>query len=149
MNQPSEAHDPGKNRESEDGGRHARSTADDFIEYLVLHADTKELSQTYAELYQCHGEAFAAYLSLEPDQHTPANLASEFLNAYHGTYSDQAEFREEIKQTLGWVDAIATAMHRVGIPTGALEWNDWLIDQRLADSYDLIELDGVTYVFDK
>lgn len=152
MNQPEHTpHNPPHNSDpiSEEGGRHMKSTADYFIEDQIMHAPTPEMAKRYAELYQQHGEPFAIYLSLEPTHTDPETLGLDYQDAYYGTFPDRDVFREEVLTSLGWAEALDKARNEAGIPEDALQWNTDYIDEDIEAAYDLVEIGGKIYVFNK
>lgn len=127
-----------------------RSSADYFIEYCASNAPTRRLSRTIRSLYEEHGPAFAAYLSLEDIDAASDSLADDYENAYVGTYLDEDALIENELSSLGWVEAVDAVIREQTIPEGVLEWNhDALLEHLRRYLYDLIDLDGFLYAFAK
>ena len=96
-----------------------------------------------------NGAAFAAYLLLEDTNLAAENLTDTFHDAYVDAWETFAEFRRDVLEGLGWLDAVKTVMEEQGIPDDHLTWNHGVVDQRIFDTYDVVRLDGWWHVFYK
>ncbi|MDQ1124863.1 hypothetical protein [Microbacterium trichothecenolyticum] len=95
------------------------------------------------------GASFAAYLLL-PDT-TPAapDVLDRFYNSYADAWETFAEFRHDVLEALGWLEALAKVMNEQGIPEDHITWNHPVIDRQILDTYDVVHLDGWWHVFNK
>lgn len=96
-----------------------------------------------------NGAAFAAFLLL-----ADTNLAdSEIIDRFHESYADAweyfAQFRHDVLECLGWLQALEKVMSEQGIPDDHLTWNQAAIDKQILDTYDVVQLDGWWHVFNK
>lgn len=95
------------------------------------------------------GAGFAAYLML-PDTNVAAdNLDETFHDAYVDGWESFAEFRRDVLEGLGWLDAVKEVITMQGIPEDHLIWNHAAIDHRILDTYDVVRLDGWWHIFYK
>jgi hypothetical protein len=95
------------------------------------------------------GAAFAAYLMLTDTNLAAPDLIDRFYDAYNDAWEHFAEFRRDILDGLGWLDAITTVMTEQGIPEDHLTWNVAAIDKQIFDAYDAVHLDGWWHIFHK
>lgn len=96
-----------------------------------------------------NGAAFAAYLLLEDINFAADNLTDTFHDTYVDAWETFAEFRRDVLDGLGWLDAVKKVMEEQGIPANHLTWNHTVVDQRIFDTYDTVHLDGWWHVFYK
>ncbi|MBD8207799.1 hypothetical protein IFU08_12445 [Microbacterium sp. CFBP 8790] len=96
-----------------------------------------------------NGAAFAAYLMLIDTDLVAENLMDRFHDSYVDGWESFAEFRRDVLDGLGWLDAVKQVMTVQGIPEDHLVWNQPAIDQRILDTYDAVRLDGWWHVFYK
>lgn len=96
-----------------------------------------------------NGAAFAAYLMLSDTNLAAENLTDTFQDSYVDAWESFAEFRRDVLDGLGWLDAVKQVMTVQGIPEDHLVWNHTAIDQRIFDTYDVVRLDGWWHVFYK
>jgi len=126
------------------------SSADAFIDYCAQAAPTRRLARTIRQLYEEHGAAFAAYLSLEDVNTASEFLSDDFDNTYIGSYLDEDTFIENQLTSLGWAQAIDRVIRTECIPEGVVTWDhDVLLEQMRRYMYDFIDLDGYLHVFSK
>ncbi len=95
------------------------------------------------------GAAFAAFLLL-----SDTNLAdSELIDRFHESYADAweyfAQFRHDVLEGLGWLQALEKVMSEQGIPGDHLTWNHAVVDSRILETYDVVHLDGWWHAFYK
>lgn len=98
---------------------------------------------------QENGAAFAAYLMLSGTNLAAENLADTFHENYVDAWESFTEFRQDVLDGLGWLEAVKQVMTVQGIPEDHLVWNHTAIDQRIFDTYDTVRLDGWWHVFYK
>jgi hypothetical protein len=96
-----------------------------------------------------NGAAFGAYLMLIDTDLVAENLMDRFHDSYVDGWESFAEFRRDVLDGLGWLDAVKQVMTVQGIPEDHLVWNQPAIDERILDTYDAVRLDGWWHVFYK
>ena len=96
-----------------------------------------------------NGAAFAAYLLLEDTNLAAENLTDTSHDVYVDAWEIFAEFRRDVLEGLGWLDAVKKVMDEQGIPEDHLTWNHTVVDRRIFDTYDVVRLDGWWHVFYK
>ncbi|SIS19180.1 hypothetical protein [Microbacterium sp. RURRCA19A] len=95
------------------------------------------------------GSAFAAYL-LSPETNVAApDILDSFYNSYADAWETFAEFRHDVLEGLGWLQALERVMSEQGIPDDHLTWNHSAVDKQILDTYDVVHLDGWWHVFNK
>lgn len=95
------------------------------------------------------GSAFAAFLLLSDTDAAAADLDEKFATAYVDAWENFAEFRRDVLDGLGWLEAVKDVMRTQGIPEDHLTWNHAAIDIQIFDIYDLVRLDGWWHAFYK
>lgn len=96
-----------------------------------------------------NGSAFAAYLLL-PDTNVAApDILESFYNSYADAWETFAEFRRDVLEGLGWLQALEKVMSEQGIPDDHLTWNHGVVDKSILDTYDVVRLDEWWHVFNK
>lgn len=95
------------------------------------------------------GAGFAAYLLLSDTDATDPDLDEKFSTAYVDAWEQFSQFRTDVLDGLGWLDAVKDVMTTQGIPEDHLIWNHGAIDIQIFDTYDLVRLDGWWHVFNK
>ncbi|KQR86711.1 hypothetical protein ASF96_10315 [Microbacterium sp. Leaf179] len=95
------------------------------------------------------GAGFAAYLLLSDTDAAADDLDEKFSTAYLDAWEQFSQFRRDVLEWLGWLDAVKDVMTAQGIPEDHLTWNTAAIDIQIFDTYDLVRLDGWWHVFYK
>ncbi|OZD55551.1 hypothetical protein CH252_06770 [Rhodococcus sp. 06-1477-1B] len=95
------------------------------------------------------GAGAAAYLLLPDTNIAASNLDEAFHDAYVDAWEHFAEFRRDVLDGLGWLDAVKKVMDEQGIPGDHLRWNHAVVDERIAATYDAVRLDGWWHIFYK
>lgn len=95
------------------------------------------------------GAGFAAYLLLSDTDAAADDLDEKFSTAYVDAWEQFSEFRRDVLDGLGWLDAVKDVMTTQGIPEDHLTWNTAAVDIQIFDTYDLVRLDGWWHVFYK
>lgn len=119
------------------------------IERSLAHLQDPDDALRILRGVQENGAAFAAYLMLSDTNLAAANLTDAFHDSYVDAWESFAEFRRDVLDGLGWLDAVNQVMTVQGIPEDHLVWNHTAIDQRIFDTYDTVRLDGWWHVFYK
>lgn len=96
-----------------------------------------------------NGAAFAAYLMLGDTNLAAEDLTDTFHDHYVDAWEHFAEFRRDVLEGLGWLDAIRKVRTEQAIPEDHLLWNNAAIDQQILQTYDAIHLDGWWHIFNK
>ena len=95
------------------------------------------------------GSAFAAYLLLSDTNVAAPDILEGFYNCYADAWETFAEFRRDVLDGLGWLQALGKVMSEQGIPDDHLTWNYGAVDKQILDTYDVVHLDGWWHVFNK
>lgn len=96
-----------------------------------------------------HGAGFAAYLLLPDTNVAAASIGDSFYDHYAATWERFDQFRDDVLDGLGWIQALRKFMDEQGLPEDHLTWNHDVIDQRIVETYDIVHLDGWWHVFHK
>lgn len=95
------------------------------------------------------GSSFAAYLLLPDTNLAAPDILESFYNSYADAWETFAEFRHDVLEGLGWLEAVEKITSEQGIPDDHLTWNHAVIDKRIHETYDVVHLDGWWHVFNK
>lgn len=95
------------------------------------------------------GSAFAAYLLLSDTNVAALDILDSFYNSYADAWETFAEFRHDVLEGLGWLQALEKVMSEQGIPDDHLTWNHAAVDREIFNTYDVVHLDGWWHVFNK
>nr|WP_278102290.1 hypothetical protein [Microbacterium proteolyticum] len=95
------------------------------------------------------GASFAAYLLLPDTNLAAPDILESFYNSYADAWETFAEFRRDVLEGLGWLQALEKVMSEQGIPDDHLSWNYAAVDKNILDTYDVVRLDGWWHVFNK
>ena len=123
--------------------------ADDYINWMAEHAKTPELANTYLELFDKHGDAFAAYLCIDGINQESASLAEDFRDSYLWASADETTLVEQELADLGWEEALNEFLNIQGIHEEALRWDKQFLLRLLNWTYEIVPMYGVLYVFEK
>lgn len=126
-------------------GPEAQASVDRSLQVLRDPDDALRLLSLVKE----NGAGFAAYLLLPDTNIAGANLDEAFHDAYVDAWEHFAEFRRDVLDGLGWLDAVKDVMNIQGIPEDHLLWNHPVVDERIAATYDAVRLDGWWHIFYK
>lgn len=96
-----------------------------------------------------NGAAFAAHLLLPDTNLAASDLTDTFHDSYIDAWQRFDQFRTDVLEGLGWLDAVKHVMTEQGIPDGHLEWNRGAVDHEIFATYDAIHLDGWWHIFQK
>ena len=89
-----------------------------------------------------NGSAFAAYLLLSDTNLAAPDILDSFYNSYADACETFAEFRRDVLEGLGWLQALEKVMSEQAIPDDHLTWNYGAVDKNILDTYDVVHLDG-------
>lgn len=96
-----------------------------------------------------NGASFAAYLLLPGTDLAAEDITDTFHDTYVDAWQHFAQFRHDILEGLGWLQAVTKVMDEQGIPNDNLLWNFAVVDKRIHETYDVVHLDGWWHVFNK
>jgi hypothetical protein len=99
--------------------------------------------------YAKHGNAFAAYLMLEDTNPEDPNIIESFLTTYSASYPDMRACADSFIEGLGWLSALEEFEREQMDLAGFLIWNYPLMEERIKDIYEAVELGGQVHLFDK
>ena len=123
--------------------------ADDYINWMAEHAKTPELAETYVDLFDQHGDAFAAYLCIDGINQESSSLAEDFRDSYLWASADETTLVEQELADLGWEEALNEFLNSQGIHEEALRWDKQFLLRLLNWTYEIVPMYGVLYVFEK
>jgi len=113
--------------------------------------DIDALVELLGELRFPEDEALQAFLSLPDVSAGTSDIMESFHQAYRGSYTDDEEALLELSPLNDWNNDLHDWCVGEGIEPEALEWN-WnygVLMERLRDVYEVVELGGRIYVFEK
>ena len=123
--------------------------AHDYIAWMIQHATSPELANTYRELFSQHGDAFAAFLCLDKIDQSSASLEQDFTDAYLWSAEDEESLVVQELADLGWEEALNEFLNQQGIHEEALRWDMQFLRRLLNWTYEIVPMYGVLYVFEK
>lgn len=107
-----------------------------------------ELSDNAKDGLQSYGNAFRAFLKLDDIEPDRNDLVELFQDVYIGSFSTMNDVVAGLTPWTEWVEAVEELQERMVIP-GQIRL-DYVAAVNLAkDTYDLVELDGMLYAFEK
>lgn len=143
---PPAGKDPEKNTWNDDRfGPEAAAVIDGTLVTL----DDPDQALRVLTLAKESGAAFAAYLLLSDTDAAAVDLEEKFSSAYVDAWEKFDQFRRDVLDGLGWLEAVKDVMRTQGIPEDHLIWNSASIDIQIFDIYDLVRLDGWWHAFYK
>lgn len=120
-----------------------------FIDWMVQHAKTSALADTYRNTFDEHGDAFAAFLSIDDVDSQSATVRQDFLDAYLWTSPDRDALIDQQLDDLSWSQALSGFMSQHNIYATALRWDRHVLWQLIDMTFQVIPMYGALYVFEK
>lgn len=119
------------------------------VERSLLHLRDPDDGLRILALVQQNGAGFAAYLMLPDTNLADPDIADSFYENYVDAWERFDEFRADVLEGLGWIDALNEFLREQAIPAGHLLWNHAPIDAQILATYDAVHLDGWWHIFNK
>jgi hypothetical protein len=108
-----------------------------------------EVRQQIEALYDKHGLAFAAYLSLSSVKQDTPDLEACFNNAYAGQYDSLEDLTEAHIANMGFSAALQEVIGQKGLPSDAVNLNFEALAPLVEETYNAITIAGQVYAFYK
>lgn len=148
MNHESE-HQPDQDRSPERASVRHGTLGDEFMAELYGAAPTRRAAHNIAEQYAQHGTPFALYLGLDDVDPYGEELAQRFKADFVGTYPDRQSLMDETLETLGLREDLDEFMRTHMEFEGLLTFDYDTLWELLQDRYEIIDIGGVLYVFER